>query len=358
MEKSVRNKQKIKSILIISLIGIAVGYVFTVSTFGLDTARTIKGITGGFIITFLIGVFEFFVFQKKFKKLKFSTGLLIRTLVYVAIISFAVISVWVIHESSINETNIWETLKSDDFSYFLIKGDFKIILAFAVVFSFVVNLFTQINNLLGKNVLLNYVTGKYHQPKEEERAFMFLDLSSSTTIAENLGPVAYHKFVNSYFFDIDQSIVESQGEVYQYVGDEVVISWKNDKGFKNANCIRCFFSIQDKIDSLADNYKKDFGTVPGFKAGLHFGPVIVGEIGDSKKEIVFHGDVLNTASRIMSECNSLKKSFLVSEDVLRKFILPGEYKTESLGNITLRGKTQGIKLFSIEKVRNGDTNSK
>ncbi len=154
---------------------------------------------------------------------------------------------------------------------------------------------------------------------------MFVDLASSTTIAEKLGPVIYHRFINSYFFDIDEAIVESEGEVYQYVGDEVVISWKDDKGFKNTNCIKCFFNIKEKIDSLTEDYEREFGVIPGFKAGLHWGPVITGEVGDSKKEIVFHGDVLNTASRIQAECNALKRAFLISEDVLNKLNLPGHY---------------------------------
>lgn len=347
MEKSVRRKQKIKSVIIISLIGIIVGFLFTVVVFGFDTARAIKGVVAGFIITFVIGLFEFFVFQDKFRKLKFSAGLLIRTLVYVAVISFAVILVWVIHESSLNDAGVFTTLASNDFMYFIFEGDYKDILIFAVIVGFLINLFTQINNLLGKKVLLNYVTGKYHNPKEEERAFMFLDLSSSTTIAEKLGPINYHKFINSYFFDIDAAIVESGGEVYQYVGDEVVISWKDNNGYENANCIRCFFNIIDKIDSVSEIYEKEFGIVPEFKAGLHSGQVITGEIGDSKKEIVFTGDVLNTASRIQAQCNSLGKKFLVSADVLNKVKLPVEYRSESLGVFTLRGKAQEIEIYNL-----------
>ncbi len=77
-------------------------YVFTVRTFGFDSARAIKGIVAGFIITFVIGIFENFFFQKEFRRLKFSTGLIIRTVVYVVVITFAVILVWVIHESSLN----------------------------------------------------------------------------------------------------------------------------------------------------------------------------------------------------------------------------------------------------------------
>lgn len=349
MERSVKRKRKFRSVFLISLIGIIIGFLFTVGSFGFDEARTVKGIVAGFIITFLIGIFENFVFQSRFRKLKFSAGLLIRTLVYVSVISFAVILVWVIHESSLNDTGIFTTLSSEDFRYFILKGDFKRILIFAVLFSFLINLFTQVNNLLGKNVLMNYLTGKYHKPKVEERAFMFLDLSSSTTIAEKLGPVKYHKFINSYFFDIDEAIVESEGEIYQYVGDEAVISWKDKKGFKDANCIRCFFRVRDRINELSEKYEKEFGIIPGFKAGLHYGEVVTGEIGDSKKEIVFHGDVLNTAARIQAQCNTLGKTFLATEDILSRTELPEEFISESLGKFILRGKAQETELFNIQR---------
>jgi adenylate cyclase len=348
MESSVKRSQKIKSIAIITGIGIIVGSLFTAIAFGFDTARIIKGMTAGFMITLTIGILEYFVFQNKFKKLKFSIALLIRTLCYVAAISFSVIIVWVVHESSINNANIFTTLKSNDFRYFIFEGDFKKILIFSIVVGFLINFFTQINSLLGKRVLWNYLTGKYHNPKEEERVFMFLDMSSSTSIAESLGPVTYHRFINNYFFDIDEAIVESKGEIYQYVGDEVIISWKNDSGFKNANCIKCFFDIRNKIENASDKYKKKYGLVPGFKAGLHCGEVVTGEVGDSKKEIAFHGDVLNTAARIQAECNRLGKKFLVSEYVLNKITLPSKYKIEKMGKFTLRGKEIETELYSIE----------
>lgn len=350
MEKSLKKNEKLKSVFTITLVGIIIGPVFTLISFGLNYVSMIKGIIVGFLITFLISFFENFVFQNKFKKLKFSLTLIIRTIFYVTVISLSVIIVWVVHESYENKVGLFTTLQSSDFKHFMTEGDFKSIFIFAIIVSFLINLFTQINSLLGKNVLRNYLTGKYHSPTSEERAFMFLDLSSSTTIAEKLDPVTYHKFMNSYFFDIDDPIVDSKGEIYQYVGDEVVISWKDNEGYDYANSIECFFRIKERIESLAEKYMKEFGIVPGFKAGLHCGQVVTGEVGDSKREIVFHGDVLNTASRIQAQCNPLKKSFLVSEDILNKIKLGKKYRSESLGEFTLRGKTSGVQLYSIEKI--------
>lgn len=348
--KALRN-QKLKTLGITVITGMLIGGLFTPVAFGMDTARLIKGLTAGFIITLTIGILELFIFTRNFKKIRFSLALVFRTLCYVAAISVSVILVWVIHESSVNNAGVIQTIKSEDFRHFIYEGDFKKILLFTVVAGFIINFFTQINSLLGKNVLFNYLTGKYHYPLNEERVFMFVDLSSSTAIAERLDPVTYHKFINNYYFDIDESIVECKGEVYQYVGDEVVISWRGSKGFENGNCIKCFFKIKSEIERLSEKYLETFGIVPEFKAGLHCGNVVTGEIGDSKREIAFHGDVLNTASRILSQCSILDKRLLVSEDVKNNIHPCKEFVFENMGKFKLKGKEKEMELFSVEELK-------
>jgi adenylate cyclase len=343
-----RTREKIITVAIVSLVGVVVAPLFTVIAYGFSLVPLVKGIIVGFLITSVSAYFETFVFGERFKYLKFSYVVLFRTLFYVLLISLVVITVWVVHEGSVNDATIFQTLASDDFSYFMRKGDFRTVFFFALSASFLINFFTQINSLLGKGVLLNYVTGKYHYPLEEKRFFMFLDLKSSTTIAERLGPIEYHKFINNCFFDLNEPIIESKGEIYQYVGDEIVISWTERSGAENSNCVRCFLNISEKLKDVAERYMEEFNIVPEFKAGLHYGDVVAGEVGDSKREIVFHGDVLNTASRIQSMCNSLNKNFLVSEDIINKVALPEGSKKVSMGSFMLRGKEQQVELFSVE----------
>lgn len=348
MKSQGRTREKLITVAIVSLIGIVVGPLFTVIAYGFSIVPLIKGIIVGFLITSVSAYFETLVFRERFKYLKFSYVLIFRTLFYVLLISLVVIAVWVVHEGSINNATILQTLAGEDFSYFMRKGDFRTIFFFALSASFLINFFTQINSLLGKGVLLNYVTGKYHYPLEEKRFFMFLDLKSSTTIAERLGPIEYHRFINNCFFDLNDPIIESKGEIYQYVGDEIVISWSEKNGIKDSNCIKCFINISEKLKEVSGQYIEEFKTAPEFKAGLHYGDVVAGEVGDSKREIVFHGDVLNTASRIQSMCNSLNKNFLVSEDIINKVALPAECKKVSMGSFQLRGKEQAVEIFSVE----------
>ncbi len=228
---------------------------------------------------------------------------------------------------------------------YITSSEFIELLIYSVVLSFFVNFIRQINSLLGQNVLLNYFRGKYQLPLEEELIFMFLDLKSSTTIAEKIGLRKNHEFLNDFFHDMTDPILECKGRIYQYVGDEIVLTWHRKDGTKDNNCLHCFFDIQKDIYDKKDIYLKKYGVYPEFKAGLHFGKVITGEMGEIKKDIVYHGDTVNTSARIQAECNSYNKKLLISQDLLDILELDGKYKSESMGHIKLRGKLTELELI-------------
>ena len=206
----------------------------------------------------------------------------------------------------------------------------------------------QVNDKYGPGVFASFLLGRYFHPKKEERIFMFLDLRSATSIAEKLGEGQYFNFLRKVYQHVTPGILNSQGEIYQYVGDEIVISWKTAKGSENANCIRCFFDIQSALNEKSDYYQKKYGVVPEFKAGLHYGYVMAGEIGVVKREIAFSGDVLNTTSRIQSKCNELGVNILLSKFLLERLSLrPEAFTPKWMGDIVLRGKEHSLGLYTV-----------
>ena len=74
------------------------------------------------------------------------------------------------------------------------------------------------------------------------------------------------------------AILETAGEIYQYVGDEIVVSWTEEKGLAHNNCIRCFEKISTAIHLAENDYRAKFGFVPDFKAGIHLGEVTTQEM--------------------------------------------------------------------------------
>lgn len=184
---------------------------------------------------------------------------------------------------------------------------------------------------------------------EVERIFMFLDITSSTSIAEKLGHIKYFELLNDFFMDIAAPIEEHQGEIYQYIGDEVVVSWPLKEGIRNFNVLNCFFDIVDTIHGLSDNYRDRYNLVPAFKAGMHYGKVSTGTIGTLKKEIIYTGDVLNTTSRIEGQCNQYKVNNLLSKDLIEAFPDGNYFDFQKIGEISLRGKASFVTLYTSHR---------
>ena len=218
-----------------------------------------------------------------------------------------------------------------------------------VIFPLVVlqQLMLQISNKFGPGVFWKMALGTYYRPKTEDRIFMFLDLNSSTTIAEQLGNERYHDLLKEFFADITNSILDHGGEIYQYLGDGIIINWNTHADQRDLSCIHCFFDMRKEIKSHSDKYLNKFGVVPTFKAGLHSGKVVVGEIGIIKRDITYSGDVLNTCARIQGMCHELKSDVLVSNDFMKTVSLPAQFVSAAAGVFRLKGKEREVELYVL-----------
>lgn len=228
--------------------------------------------------------------------------------------------------------------------YFLTNLHLLNVLAVVLIGTF----FWQLKSFFGKGVLFNYLVGKYHKPTIEERIFMFLDLNEATTIAEKLGPKKYSSLLRSFFNDLDDAFTQTNGQVFQYVGDEVVVIWNSKKGLKNSACIKAFEIALDNLEKNKEDYLKAYDMFPKFKAALHIGEVSITEIGVSKKEIAYHGDAINTTARICGSAHELGRNLLISKDLYKKLPKTKEFLYKELGDYSFKGKYKKIGLYCLE----------
>ena len=154
--------------------------------------------------------------------------------------------------------------------------------------------------------------------------------------------------LKEYYSDLSKPILDYGGEIYQYVGDEIVITWKVEKEFAE-NVLGCFFAMKQVIKKRHYSYKLKYGLVPTFKAGVHYGQVTTGEIGLIKKDIVFTGDTLNATARIQGLCNQYDVDLLVSAIFKDSVESSDSYAFELLGEVELRGRNQPIELYSVRQ---------
>lgn len=209
----------------------------------------------------------------------------------------------------------------------------------------------QLTRKIGPRMLGRFLLGHYHQPVAEDRIFMFLDVKGATTLAEQLGDEPYSRLLSDFFRDISNPILATRGEVYQYVGDEVVITWLAADGLAQARCLHCYFDMVAAIQRRAGHYQARYGLVPEFKAGVHGGIVTATQVGEIKSEIVYHSDVLNTASRIQGQCNAVGSWLLVSADLHDRLGAANQLHFHHLGLFALRGKQQMVGLYDVHLVQ-------
>jgi adenylate cyclase len=215
--------------------------------------------------------------------------------------------------------------------------------------SLVVSLFYfQIGDHMGPRVLTQLLSGRYHDPKSERRVFLFSDMKSSTRIAERLGHGDYFELLRAYYDALADAIVDHGGEVYQYVGDEVVVSWPADAGLREDRCIRCVLQMKGDLRERAPWFAERFGVAPDFKAGMQLGEVTTGEIGALKKDIVFTGDLLNQAARLQALTAELGQEVLLGDELRSELRGERGWSFRSMGRHVLRGREKPVEVFALE----------
>jgi len=298
----------------------------------------------------ILGTIDVFYLSRFFRRKSFGVTILIRSTIYFSfILVFTSVVRLIITSTELSEP-FWSKNVLDIFADYLTSPRVIMAILYWGIACVSALFLLQVNEKFGQGVLINFLRGKYHRPKEEERIFMFMDLKSSTTYAEQLGHITYSQLIQDCFYDLTDIVLKYNAFIYQYVGDEVVLSWTVDKGIKNCNCLKLFYSYDKELNNRKAYYKNKYNMIPDFKAGLDLGFSTVAEIGQIKKELAFHGDVLNTASRIQGKCNELQKRLLISESLKKRLGNQNLYDFNAIGDVDLRGKTKPVKIFDVNPI--------
>jgi adenylate cyclase len=337
---SARLRTRLRQLAAIVIVTCSITPVFNLLTSEFSRRELVQGLVDPLIVTLLVGGYLLFLrdgpLRPWFRRLSFWTDL--------ALSSAVVLTLFLVGRA------VGQVLTRGDPRRFLTSfGDAHLLYAlpFFALIAVVIQFALQMNRMIGTNVLGYFLVGAYHRPKSEERVFLFLDLEGSTQLAERLGSARYFELLRRFVDDLSEPILQAQGEIYQYAGDEVVVTWSLPVGVREANCVRCFFGIRAAVARQAARYEQDFGVVPRFRGGLHGGTVTAGELGDLRQQIVFVGDILNTAARLEEYAKRSGLDLVVSGELLTRLALPPGLAAARCGELALRGKAAPVVAYSL-----------
>jgi adenylate cyclase len=321
--------------LIGAVLGAAYGYVSTAGDH-VGGIGLVRGALSGLLIALSLSSLDTFVLLPPGSRLSRAPFLLnvgARTLIYLAIF-LAGIAIGQLLLPNHSSHRVVSISRAD------------ILFCFAVML--VVTFLFEVNRMIGHNVLLAFVTGRYHRPHVEERVFLIFDMKGSTAAAERLGEVGFHRLLSRLVTDLSSSVVLERGQIHKYAGDELIATWLLVDGVKGARCLGACFRAIGKLKALAPDYEHEFGQRVELRAALHCGPVVAGEMGSVKKEIVLLGDTLNTAARIVDACRSTGETVIASKALLDRLVVPAGLRARPLGAVPLRGKGRPVELVALD----------
>lgn len=281
--------------------------------------------------------------KKIFRRRSFGFNILLKSTLYIIALSIVGLVLF-------NLFSIFGLISQDLLENYTIFLSFKLISSFLIywmLFVLLINFIISVRNKFGPRTMIELLTGKYYHPRSEELVFLFLDLEDSTRITEKLGHKNYSRFIKQSVHELTPIILRYKARVYQYVGDEVILYWKIKEGLKQLNALESFFQFSKILKLQKDAFRSKYGEVPKFKAGMDAGIVTLTEIGDIKREIAFHGDVLNTAARLEKKCKEFNEDFIVSQHVIDRIGHDNKYHFKLLNDFPLRGKTESLKFYSV-----------
>lgn len=224
------------------------------------------------------------------------------------------------------------------------------VLAYALAVSALLVFVIRMRDLIGGEVFINFLVGRYHRPVEEERIFLFLDVVGSTAFAETHGDLRAQEYLSAVFATLAEPVRRFHGSVDDYIGDLAMITWPMERGLKDARCVACLFAVRDRIETDAAAWEARFGTVPRLRAGLHGGPVVTAEVGVDRHKIAYFGDAVNVVARTESLCRPLGVDTLISEDLLARLPhLPKGITARGLGSHALRGRGRRLSVATLER---------
>ncbi len=348
MNLSRKTKKDWRLVLAITLVAALFGFVYSVLRMvsGLMPPTFLElehAIRSALTIGFFLGLFMiFFIYDQRgtgIRRRGFVAGWLIIDLISTVIIA----------GSMIVQRLVTSLFYYRDLSYFnaYFRNDLLIDVCVAFMVFLIIVFVLQVRRLVGEGTMWKVITGRYHEPQQENRIFMFLDIKGSTSIAERLGDKKTHAFITDVFFDADRLITEHHGEILNYNGDELVASWPEENGLKQARCLSCYAAIVARLKKNEGHYLAEYGVNPELWAGLHTGPVVVGECGDSKLAIVHIGDTPNTAARLEHKAKELGHKCLVSGALMDAIELPKTLVKKALDPIILRGHSHETKIYAV-----------
>jgi len=183
-----------------------------------------------------------------------------------------------------------------------------------------------------------------------ELSIMFTDVRGFTAISEHYGAdvQGLTKIMNRYMTAMTRKIIDNNGTLDKYIGDAQMAFWNAPLDDKDhaLNAVKTGLEMLDDLDGFNEEITKEGIPAFGMGLGINTGVVVVGNMGSEQRfDYTCLGDSVNLASRLEGQSKPYGVRIILgtrTADLVRD-----KYNVIELDNIAVKGKTEGIKIYTI-----------
>lgn len=293
-------------------------------------------------IGIVMGVFHTLIYPRVIRARNFLLTIFLRIAVFIAL-TISIILLFLNFSKIYSQTSEYIVLP---------KGSAVSVLVSMILMEMIVGLVVTLRTNLGKNFFRNFIRNSYFTPLLEDRIFMFMDLKDSTELVEKMGSTQFSSFIQDCFKDISVVALNLGGEIYQFVGDEAVINWyiKKEQCFKDA--LQMHFYLEQRLEKKREYYINTHNHFPKFRSSIHSGIVSAALVGEYKKEMAYHGGVLNLCSRLQKVCKDYDASLVISENFYKHLSPYSQFTFSPISDIELKGIAEKQLVYNVQFAQN------
>lgn len=111
-------------------------------------------------------------------------------------------------------------------------------------------------------------------------------------------------------------MISNGGEIYRYLSDGVIVSFEEEEITQTLKCVQDYHL---NLEEKSQEYLSIFDFEPALHSTIHQGSLLVGEIGDHKREIVFMGEAIQSLETIRAH--------------------RGQFQAECISTVSVEGST-------------------
>jgi two-component system sensor histidine kinase ChiS len=185
--------------------------------------------------------------------------------------------------------------------------------------------------------------------KESEMTILFCDIREFTAIAEMQQARDTFKWLNVFFENINQAVMNNHGFVDKYLGD-AVMSVFDREGHHAMDALQATAAICESLKAFnRDRYQFGLQHPIRIGIGVHSGIGLIGTVGANQRmDTTVVGDVVNTASRLENLTKLYQRPVILSEAVISQLPEPHPFQFRWLDCVIPRGKKAEINIYEFQ----------